>query len=78
MISLEEIHLDSLIHKILEGGKDSNISLWHNISILIPEIPDITQKIQGSRLLGWNSTEEGDKASLTGSRISHLEPQVDI
>ena len=76
MVTLEEIHLYTLIHKILEGGKDSYISLRHDITILIPEIPDITQKIQGSRLLGWNSTEEGDKASLTGSRISHLKPQV--
>ena len=56
VVSLEEIHLHSLIHQILEGGKHSDIALRHNITILVPEVPDISEEIEGCRIFSGDST----------------------
>jgi len=50
VIALEEIYLHSPVHKILESGKDPDISFRHHISIFIPEVPYITEKVKSLRL----------------------------
>jgi hypothetical protein len=51
VISLEEIHFDASIHQVTKGSKDLDISLGNHITVFIPEIPDVTEKIQRLRLL---------------------------
>ena len=54
MIALEEIHLDTGIHQIHKGRKHPDITFRDNIPVLVPEIPDIPQKIQGTGPSGRN------------------------
>jgi hypothetical protein len=51
VISLEEINLDPSIHKALESRENPNVPLGHDIAVLIPEIPDISQKIKSLSIL---------------------------
>ena len=71
MISLEEIHLHTLIHKLGKSCKDSDITLWHDIAVLVPEVPDITQKVKGFRALCRYPAKKRHKTSLTGCRIGN-------
>jgi hypothetical protein len=46
VVSLEEIHLHSPVNKISNSAKHPDISFWNNIAILVPEVPNVTEKIQ--------------------------------
>ena len=77
MISLEEIHLHSPVHKILKSGKDTDISFRDHITVFIPEIPDVAKQIKSIRILGERAQEAG-KTSLAFRRVVDLETEMDI
>ena len=45
VISWKEINLHSPIHQGRKCSKHTDISLWDHITVLIPEVPDVTKKI---------------------------------
>ena len=77
VVTLEEIHFDSLVHKTLQSCKDAQISFRDNIPVLIPEIPYITEKIHGLRILR-NRLKKRHKTPLPVCRIRNLQAQMDI
>ena len=77
MIALEEIDLHSLVHKILKSREHTEIALRDNITILVPEIPDITEKVYSLGILRQR-TEKTRKAQLAVSRIPYLKTQMYI
>jgi hypothetical protein len=77
VVTLEEIHLHPPVHKLLKCSENPDIPLRHHILILIPEIPDITEKIDSLRLLR-KRTQEIRKATLTGFRIEDLEAEMHV
>lgn len=77
VISLEEIHVHSPVDKVCQSSEHPDITLWNNITILIPEIPDIPQKIQRCGFLR-KRPEKIHETSLSGSRVIDLQSQMDI
>ena len=77
VVSLEEIHAHSPVYQIRNSTEHSDISLRNHITILIPEIPYVTQKIQRFRILG-KRPEEFNETRLPGSRITDLQTEMHI
>ena len=77
MVSLEEIHLHSPVHQLLKSGKDTDISLWNDVTVLIPEVPDVSEHIQG---LGFRRqrAEEVRETALSVCRIGNLQTEMDV
>ena len=78
MVSLEEIDLHTLIQQILKSRKNFYITLRNNITILVPEIPYISEKIKRSRVLCGDSTKKRHETGFTSSRIGHLKTQMNV
>jgi hypothetical protein len=77
VIAAEEEDLHSPVHKALQCRKDADIAFRHYIPVLIPEIPDVTKKINRIRILG-KPVQEAHKTTLPGHRIIYIQPQVNI
>jgi hypothetical protein len=77
MIAGKEINIHTSFNQILDGGKDTDISLRNNIPILVPEIPHIPEKIERLRILR-KRTKKIHETTLPGSRIGNLETEMDI
>ena len=77
VVSLEEIHLHSPVHKILKSGKYTDIPFRHHIPVLIPEIPYVAKQIKSLRILG-KRTQEAGKAPLAVRRVIDLKTEMDI
>ncbi len=77
VVALEEIYLDSPVHKGLKGRKDTDITLRNNVLIFIPEVPDVTEHIQRLRF-GRQRVKEVRKTALTIGRVCNLETEMDI
>jgi hypothetical protein len=77
VISLEEIDFDTPVHKRLQSSENPYISLWNHIPVLIPEIPYVTQKIYGIRLLRKAAQKVG-KTTLTRIRVRNLKTKMNV
>ena len=77
VIAREEIHLHTSVKKFLDRSKHPDISLRHHITILIPEIPYVTEHIHRLRILGKRTEKIGETA-FTGCRVGNLEAQMDV
>jgi hypothetical protein len=77
MIAGKEINIHTSFNQILDGGKDTDISLRNNIPILVPEIPYIPEKIERLRILR-KRTKKIHETTLPGSRTGNLEAEMDI
>jgi hypothetical protein len=77
MVALEEEDLHSPVHQRLKGSKDPDISFRNDITVFVPEIPDVTQQIQSLSILRQTAEKVG-KTPLTRIRIRNLQPQMDI
>ena len=77
MVTLEEIHLHSPVHQVLEGRKNAHISLRNHITVLILEIPYVAEQIYGIRIRR-KATEKVSEPTFTAGRISDLQTQMDI
>jgi hypothetical protein len=77
VVSLEEIHIHAPVYQVSYSSEHSDISLRNDIPILIPEIPDITQKIKRRGFLR-KRPEETNEAGLTGSRVIDLQTEMDV
>ena len=77
VVSLEEIHIHALVHQVGNGAEHPDITLGNNIAVLVPEIPDVAQEIQRSRILG-KRPQKIHKTRLPGSRIIDLQTQMDV
>jgi hypothetical protein len=71
VISLEEIHLNSPVHQVLESRKHANISFRYHITILVPEIPNVSEKVQSPCVLR-QTAEKIHKTGFTTGRVGHL------
>jgi hypothetical protein len=76
VISLEEIHLHTPIHQLTESGEHLDISLRDHIAVFIPEIPDVTKKVQCFRLISRYLPEERDETGFTTGRIRYLQTEM--
>ena len=77
MITLEEIHLDPSVHQCRKGSEHPYISFRNNIAVLIPEIPYISEKIQGLGLFR-KTAEKLHETSLPAGRIIYLQTKMNI
>jgi len=46
MVTLEEVHVDTSVHELLQRGEDADITLGNDVLVFIPEVPYVTEKIQ--------------------------------
>ena len=77
MVALEEIHLHSSVHQCSQGGEHTHISFRHDIPVLIPEIPYVTEQIHSLSILR-KTLQEGDKTELTVGWITDFQAQMDV
>jgi hypothetical protein len=75
MVSLEKIHLHSPVHKVLQCSKDAYVALGHHITILVPEVPYVTEQIQSIRFRR-KIVQKRNKTTLAFIRILDFEPQM--
>ena len=78
VVALEEIHIHSGIHEIHEGGENPRIAFRHHITVLIPEIPDIPEKIQGCSPVSRDGLQKGHEPPFPVCRVLDIKPQMDI
>jgi hypothetical protein len=77
VVSLEEKHLHSPVHQIGQSRKHPHISFRNHITILVPEVPDIAEKVHRLRILRQRAEKTG-KTTFTVGRICDLKPQMYI
>ena len=51
VVTREEVHLDAHVCQFANLAKDSGVPLRHHILVLVPEVEDIAQEIDGLRLI---------------------------
>ena len=78
MVAGEEVHLDTGIHKVHEGRKHPDISLGHDVAVLVPEIPDVAKKVKGVSPVRRYGLEEGDETGLAGGGVLDVKAQMDV
>ena len=78
VVSLEEVHLHARIYQVCDGSQHPDRALGHHIAVLIPEIENVSQQIQGLCTGRVNLFEKADKVPLPLRRIPHLKTQVDV
>jgi hypothetical protein len=78
MVPLEKVHLDPCVHQVRQGGEHLHIAFRHHITILVPEIPYISEKIQCLRFSSRYGTEETHESRLTVPRISDIQAEMYI
>ncbi len=72
MIAREEIHVHSPVDEFLYGSQDADIPFRHDITVFVPEVPDVAEKVQGLRI-SREAVEKIGKTTLTAGRIADLE-----
>jgi hypothetical protein len=77
VITLEEEDLDTSVHEILQSSKHPDIAFGYHITVLVPEIPHISQKIQSICFLR-QITQKFHEPSLTTGRIGNLQTEMNI
>jgi len=77
MVSLKEKDFHSPVHKTLESGKDPYVSFRNDVTVFVPEIPYVTQQIQGSRILRKRA-QKVRETTFALLRVSHLKTEMDI
>ena len=77
MVALEEIHIDTPVHQCCKRSEHPHIALGNNITILIPEIPDIPEKVQRFGFFR-KTTEKLHETGLPAGRIIDLQTKMDI
>jgi len=78
VVALKKADLDTCVHQIHQGCEHSDITFRDHIMILIPEIPDVAQKVQSLRAILGNRLQETDKAGFPVCRVVHVQSEVDI
>lgn len=71
MIAFKEKDLDSPVHKVMKGREDTDISFGHDIAVFVPEIPDVTKKVQSLGVFRERA-EEVRETPLPAGRIADL------
>jgi hypothetical protein len=77
MVSFKEIHLDTSVHKVLQGRKNPYITFRNDVTIFIPEVPDITQQVHGTGILR-EIPQEIDKTGFAVGRIADPKAEMYI
>ena len=77
MIPLEEIYLHTPVHQVGQGTEHPHIALRDDITVFIPEIPDVPKKVQRLRLRGQRP-QEIHKTLLPVIRVSHIQTKMDV
>jgi hypothetical protein len=77
MVPLREIHLHSPVHQRDKGTKHTYISLRDDMLVFIPEIPYVTKKIKGIRILRQR-IQKIRKTPLPVSRILDIKTQMHV
>jgi hypothetical protein len=77
MITLEEEHLHAPVHKALESSEHSYVPLRNNVTILVPEIPYVSEQIHSIRLLRKRVQKVG-KTTLACIRIRNPESKMHV
>jgi hypothetical protein len=77
VVAFKEKDLHSPVHKVLKGGQHPEIAFRNDITVLVPEIPDVAKQIEGLGIFRKGS-QEACKATLTLFRIMNLKTEVDI
>ena len=77
VVTLEEIHINSPVHQCSQRCKDPYIPLRNDVTVFIPEVPDITKEIQCCRFLRQRA-EKIDETGFTGNRIVNPEAEMNI
>ncbi len=78
VVSLEEIHIHPGLNQPDNRSKYFYISFRDHITVFIPEIPDVTQKIQSRRLPGVERPQKFDKTAFAPLRVIYIQPQMHI
>ena len=78
MITREKVYFDAGINQVGDGGKYFHITLRDDIPVFVPEIPDITEEIQGFRLFGRDILEEFHEAGLARLGILDIQAKVHV
>ena len=77
MIPLEEIYLHTPVHQVGQGTEHPNITLRDDITVFIPEIPDVPKKVQSLRLRGQRP-QEIHKTPFPVKRVRHIQTKMDV
>lgn len=78
VVARAEIHIHPGGNEILDGRKDTRISLRNHIPVFIPEIPDVPKQKEIFGPVGRNLPQEFDKTLLAGRRIIDIQSQVHV
>ena len=78
VVSLKEIDLHARVHQVHKRREHTNIALRDNIMIFIPEIPDVTQKVQCLRFILRNRPQELDETRLPCDGILDIQPKMHV
>ena len=77
MIARKEIDSHSPVHQCSKGCKHTDISLWNDIAVFVPEVPDITKQIDRLRI-GRQTLQEIHETTFPAHRVTYLQPQMYI
>ncbi len=78
MVAAEEMHLDTTGNKRLESSEYAGIPGRNDITVFIPEIPDIAKHVKSLGFLFRDRFEKAHKPVLPCTRVAHVESQMDI
>src|SRR5574344_703630 len=77
VIPLEEIYLHTPVHQVGQGTEHPHIALRDDITVFIPEIPDVPKKVQSLRLRGQRP-QEIHKTPFPVKRVRHIQTKMDV
>ena len=78
VIATEEMDGHAIGYQGLKRCEYTGVTSRHYIPVLIPEIPDVAEKIECLRSFRRQRLKETGKRVLTRTRIAHVKSQMDI
>ena len=77
VVSGEEIHIHTTVHELLQGSENPYISFRNDITVLIPEIPNVAEEVDRRGVFRQGTQEVGETALACGG-VGHLKAQMDV
>ena len=74
----EEVHRHACIHQVHQRGKDAHAPLRDDVTVFIPEIPDVAQQVERRRPVFRDAPQETDEARLPVGGIRDIQPQMHV
>lgn len=77
MVAFKKKHFDTLVHQVLKGSEDADIPLWHDITVFVPEIPDVPKEVQSLGIFR-KGAKKIHETPLPAGGIADLKAEMDI